>query len=418
MSAIFAIDYGTSNSLICLANKERVFPLAQVDKDSSKPEILKSWMYFQESKKPIFGESALRVYSEDPTQGRLLRSLKAFLPDAAFEGTWIDGQYVKFEELLGRFLRELKLRAEKEYQMKSNQLLLGRPAIYHPDPKLDQLAVNRMTKAAELAGFEGIQFYPEPLAAAHMIDLQEESLALIADFGAGTSDFSLIRFCPRDEMEVLGVSGISVAGDKFDGSIMQHFIAKHFAADLRYRLPMSDNTLKMPNDILFKLRSPHEMIMMSKTDVLPFLRELENTQISDADKDHLDALIILLEDYLGFQIYSEIEKTKINLSENKMSEFSYDYPGILIREWIEQESFIENSMDKIEQIMNCLDEVFLQSGIAENKVEQLFTTGGTSQLPHLKTALKKNFPQFQDLQTFQSVIQGLGKKAQKIAHAL
>ena len=66
----------------------------------------------------------------------------------------------------------------------------------------------------------------EPVAAAlgYQQRLDHEELVLIADFGGGTSDFSLVRLAPA-HAEIVGVDGVAIAGDAFDGRLIRHLAA-------------------------------------------------------------------------------------------------------------------------------------------------------------------------------------------------
>jgi hypothetical chaperone protein len=86
-----------------------------------------------------------------------------------------------------------------------------------------------------------VDFCPEPLAAGLDFDSGSngEKIVLIADFGGGTSDFTLLKMSdkPYSPENVLGLSGIFLAGDMLDGSIMRHFISSHFGKNVTYQVP-------------------------------------------------------------------------------------------------------------------------------------------------------------------------------------
>ncbi|MFW7378901.1 MAG: Hsp70 family protein [Oligoflexus sp.] len=82
------------------------------------------------------------------------------------------------------------------------------------------------TEAAELAGFKEVEFCPEPVAAALQFrhESRQEELILVADFGGGTSDFTILKVSEKEfqPSDVLALKGVSIAGDKYDGAIMKH----------------------------------------------------------------------------------------------------------------------------------------------------------------------------------------------------
>src|SRR5690606_17158776 len=108
--------------------------------------------------------------------------------------------------------------------------------------------------AATVAGFEEVHFCPEPIAAAYRFrkELREPKTVFIADFGGGTSDYTVVRLGPQEfsPRDVLATHGVSVAGDRFDGSMMKHMIARHFGTEVRYKLPMGSNELELPKHLV------------------------------------------------------------------------------------------------------------------------------------------------------------------------
>ena len=79
-------------------------------------------------------------------------------------------------------------------------MVLGRPAFFvDDDPKADAAAQRQLEAAARAAGFETIAFQFEPIAAAldYEQSVNAEEIALVADIGGGTSDFSVVRVSPE-----------------------------------------------------------------------------------------------------------------------------------------------------------------------------------------------------------------------------
>ena len=222
----YAVDFGTSNSLITACNKEEVFAPAPLDTESEEPHILRSILYFPHAEACFYGHRAIEEYRENLGQGRLIRSIKKFLSDTKFTGSWIEDRLVRLEDLIGIFLLEMKKRADAHYNADVKKVLLGRPAKFSLDPEKDKLAEWRLKKAAEFAGFEEVHFCPEPLAAAFDVkqELKKDTTVLVADLGGGTSDFTVIKITPHNfkEEDVLSLGGVSVAGDKMDSELMKN----------------------------------------------------------------------------------------------------------------------------------------------------------------------------------------------------
>ena len=420
MAEIYAIDYGTSNSLLCKADKDHVSAPLEVDPQGSDSSILRSVMYFPDNQRVYFGQKAIEEYALDDCQGRLFRSIKKYLPNAAFTGTRVGNRHYNLENLIGTFLREMKSRADSIAGKDIENVVLGRPAKFSMDSEKDKLAQTRLEKAAKEAGFKHIEFFAEPLAAAYDYrqNIKEEKILFIADLGGGTSDFRVVKILPppKNQQEVLSLGGISLAGDALDGSIMRHRLAGEFGADVKYKMALSENILEMPKHIRDKLCAPADVALMTRTDIREFLNEVGRSTLKDEDDVRMERLTTLVDDNLGFQIFEKIENSKREACINGHAEFDFDYPDIELKAEYQYKDFLEWSGEVRTKIFEVLDETLKQSGVKAEDIDLVCCTGGTSKVPAIVDALTERFPQIQvqGFNQFHSVIQGLARRAQEL----
>ena len=420
MKKIYAIDFGTSNSLLAIADEKGAYAPLPIDPKYKDPSIFKSLFYFHQSNEPVFGANAIEEYVSNSFEGRFVRSIKKFLPDASFSGTQIGTQLYGIENLIGAFLGEMKRRADILVDEDVDRLVMGRPASYSLNPELDRLAQDRMHRAARLAGFKDVEFLAEPVAAAYDIEdaFQKEQIILVIDLGAGTSDFSIVKMDGKklQRKNVLAMNAVSLAGDAFDGSIMDGKLAPYFGSDIHYQLPLSSNLLKMPNDIRVKLRSPAEISFMTKRDVQFFLRDLQSYKLSSEDRARLQSLLVLLEDNLAYHLYSHIEAAKVSLCQDEKMHFSFQYPEIEIEADMVLSDFAKWSSKITSEILATLDTCLQMAGVKYEQIDRVFLTGGSSQIPFLKSEFEKRFAKnsISNSSQFHSVIQGLTKYAQSL----
>src|SRR6478736_875802 len=276
---MYAIDFGTSNSLLAAANRDQVCAPIPLDDRAQDPSVFRSILFYSDDGVWSYGAGALNDYVAHGMRGRFIRSIKRFLPVASFNDTRIGSRKVLLEELVGMFLREMRRRANAHFGVDVRRVMLGRPARFSDDDQADALAESRLRNAAAFAGFEDIHFCPEPLAAAYDFGRTKpgKNTFLVADFGAGTSDYTVARLdtTRTDALDVLALAG---------------------------------------------------------GDVLEFLRGVRAGSSNEEDKMHVDQLLVLIEDSLGFQIFEAIEHQKRELSTHESAEFRFEYPGIDIRE--------------------------------------------------------------------------------------
>ena len=424
---VYAIDFGTTNSLIAAANRSGLERALPVDPAASDPTVFRSILHFDFEGKASFGARALERYRQLGMQGRLVRSLKRHLPSKSFVSTEVDGKSYRLEELIGGILRTLRERANAHFDCDVTRVLLGRPARFSETPSDDALAEARLTEAARLAGFSEISLCPEPLAAAYDFQehLSEPKLVMIADLGGGTSDFSLIRMTRdgyRDE-DVLGTGGVSVAGDALDGALMQHHIARHFGAEARYRAPFGKNELTMPLSLVHKLYSPVDMSLLSQREVLEFLRKVRDFSVTDPDRAAVDRLLVAAEDALGFHVYEAIELVKRELAEPPSeaqgdpggATFDFDYPDVTITENVNAEQFEASTQRAVDAIVGSVQGLLDRAGVLPSEVDVLCCTGGTAKVHLIARRLRALFPnaELHSLSSFRAVVDGLARRAQQ-----
>lgn len=421
LPTVYALDFGTSNSLLAAANEERTFAPAPIDPRAADPTILRSLLYFPNAQRCYCGEEALRRYAENGLEGRLLRSIKKHLPSRSFLGTYIDERPMLVEDLVAAILREMRVRANTYYATEVDRVVLGRPARFCDDPGDDRFAQRRLEEAARRAGFAEVCFLPEPVAAAREfgVGVGEERVVLVADFGGGTSDFTVMCVGPRrfEPSDVLAIGGVATAGDALDAGIMREHVARHFGAGVVYKVPFGSNVLTMPKPIVENLCSPANLSILRRPDVAEFLRNVRGWSVGPSDRRSLDQLAVLVDDALGFAIFEAIERAKQRLSAVSEAEVVFDYAPIDIRERLTRAEFEAAAGRATSAILRCLDDTLAAAGVEPGDVELVCCTGGTAKVPRIAAEMRRRFgdDRVRDYKSFTSVVEGLAVHARSLA---
>jgi hypothetical chaperone protein len=417
MPSVFAIDFGTSNSLLAAAGPAGILPPAPIDPDASDPTVLRSALYFASATESAFGSAAIRALVENGFRGRLIRSIKRHLPSRTFTATRIGHKTLTIEELIAALLKVMRERACRHYDCDVRRALLGRPARFSNDAGEDALAEQRLKRAAELAGFTEVSFCPEPVAAAYDFaeELREPRTVLVADLGGGTSDFTLVRmnaqgFAPED---VLAVGGVSVAGDAMDGALVRSAVAPALGAQAEYRVPFGNNVLPMPADLIEMLCSPADLTLLDRNSVLRRLKDIQTGALREHDKHKLEKFSIIVEDGVGFDLYEAVERAKRLLSDHGQAEIHLDYPGAELSRQVEVTELQRVTQKPLDRILAALDETLQLAKVEHGAVEIVSLTGGTSRMPNVEAAIRARLPRasVRRLRSFHSVVQGLARHA-------
>jgi len=410
------IDFGTSNSAAALPGPRPGAPakVVRVDPEGEDARLFRSVLYFPEDSRDVLagGEAIARYLDE--IDGRFVQSVKSFLPSTSFNATEIRNRAYKLEELVAIVLRRMRERIEREAGGPVERAVFGRPAVFSTDPEKDQVAQERLARAAELAGFPAPAFLIEPIAAALGYEeaLDHDEVVLVGDFGAGTSDFTLMRLGPsfRDKADrredVIASTGVYVGGDNFDAAIVENRLLARFGEGSTYKA--LTQRMPLPTWMTRKLLSWHELAMLRERSTMEFLRR---ARVTSDDPRALNNLVTLIEDNLAYHLYRAVEAAKRRLGEADEAQVSFHEGGIEVEERVLRDEFEAWTAPLREQLSASVDRLLEMAGGVEP--EAIFLTGGTSKIPAVRRIFEQRFgaDRIRSGDAFTSVVAGLGRAA-------
>nr|WP_050727632.1 Hsp70 family protein [Vulgatibacter incomptus] len=406
------IDFGTSNSaaaIVDAAGRSAVLPL---DSDAADPRLFRSVIFFPaESREVLVADEAISRYL-DEWEGRFVQSAKSFLKSPTFTATEIRQRRYKLEELVAIVLRAMRVRAEEIVGAPVERAVFGRPAVFSPEPERDRLAEERLAAAAEIAGFPRPTFLIEPIAAAlgYEESLNREEVVLVGDFGAGTSDFTLMRLGPSRagnldrRGDVIASDGVYIGGDDFDSAIVEHRLLERFGAGSTY-LSLT-RRMPLPAWIARKLLAWHELALLRERSTMEFLKK---AKVDSDQPEALGNLIRLVEDNLAFHLYRSVEAAKRELSGADEAKVRFHESGIELDERVTRAEFEAWTAPLRAELDACVDRVLARSGGVEP--DAIFLTGGTSKIPSVRALFAERFGEarLREGDAFTSVVAGLGR---------
>lgn len=416
------IDYGTSNTVAAALDEGGNARVLALEAGTTAPDsrILKSLLYFPERNKSYFGRAAIDMYFDLGMEGRFLQSVKRLLPNPDFTGTSLFGRHAGVEDLVARFLQELRARIEREIggPIAGIPIVFGRPARYSQEPAREGLAVVRFKRAIELAGFDPnlVTLVEEPVAAmlsGQRAEADEGPITLIADLGGGTSDFTLFRrvstkIQPRG-IHTFAVHGVSVAGDALDSDFFVAKLQDLFGASIRYQRPFSSNVLTMPTLLVKHLPKWHHHAFLRERATWNFILVLRKELVDEKQKPLLENLITLVEENLGYRLHVAVEDLKLKLSAQPSTDFAFKSYPIDLGFGITRPAFDTIIWPSVDAIRDTALETCRIGKVDPSEVERIQFTGGTSKVPAIREAILKAFPNAKpvDQDTFTAVAEGL-----------
>jgi len=418
LAKAFGLDFGTTNSALALAKPDRSVTLAQFGASATFRSIL----YFEEDDnsrtnklRVSAGPDAIQSYLTARAPGRLIQSTKSYLASRLFQQTQVFGETYSLEDLIGVLLRYLRKSAEAQFGELGSTIVVGRPVHFSGSRAEadDRFAVGRLRAAFANAGFSDVHFLAEPVAAAYKYQerLDHDELVMIADFGGGTSDFSLVQLKANQpvgqaiENQVVGNDGVGIAGDTFDSKLVRRLVAPLLGLGSQYKNEFG-KTLPVPNWLYEHLERWHYLSFLKTRKNMELLRQL---QFQALEKPKLDALIDLVDHDLGYRLYRAIEAAKCALSADHATIFRFDETAAKIERTFARADF-ENWIDaEIREISDCVDRLLAKCNVAAQDIDAIFMTGGSSFVPAVKGIFEQKFANvpIRAGQEFTSVAEGL-----------
>jgi hypothetical chaperone protein len=425
------IDFGTTNSSVALVTGNSHVEFVSFNFVGTETLSSRSVLYFEQVEaagklkktRTLSGPAAIERYLDSDEKGRLIQSLKSHLSSRSLTGTEVFGRRHRLEDLISRMLSDLRKHAENQFENPIRNAVVGRPVRFvgAATDEEDDFAVERLRAAFQSAGFEEVTFELEPVAAAYSYEstLDHDELILIGDFGGGTSDFSLLRVGPRarrseaGDRQILGYSGIGLAGDAFDARIVRKLVSPALGSNSEAR-SLNKILPAVPAWIYANLERWHYLSFLRTNNVREILR---SARIRALEPDKIEALIAIVEQDLGYQLHQAVQRVKFTLSQSESTEFRFHDGGLDLRIPVSRHEFEKWIEDDLRTIEEAVDSLLRTSGSNSRDIDRVFLTGGSSFVPAVRKIFTNRFGQgkIRGGHEFTSVAHGLALRAQEIA---
>jgi hypothetical chaperone protein len=388
--SICGLDFGTSNTTLGTIVGAAPVLAALEETQTAIPSAI----FYEADGGVRIGRRAVDAYVEG-VPGRLLRSLKSVLGTSLIdETTRLGRERVSFRDVIAAYVGAIKRRAEQATGRQLTHVVHGRPVHFVDNaPDADRKAEDTLRGIAKGSGFEEVTFQFEPIAAALDYERQiaSEELALIADIGGGTSDFSIVRLGPERHGkadragDILANDGVRIGGTDFDRQLSLGVVMPLFG----FGSAMKRQGLDVPSSYFHDLATWSSINRMYEPRVLADIRQVRQEA---AEPELLDRLMRVVQERRGHTLAMEVEDAKIALSEQRRSQIPLEWiePGLnasIAR--LDLVSHTRQLADRIAaRIKNCL----VQAGLTSGAIDAVFLTGGSVKLAHVHKAITKALP--------------------------
>jgi hypothetical chaperone protein len=390
------IDFGTTNSVIARSSGGGHAELVEFNAPGGTSSVFRSALCFWQDDNVRGGLGheagpwAISEFLDFPQGCRFLQSFKSVAASPTVEHASLFEKRLRFEELGQVFLKHLLAHGEEALRNLPERIVVGRPVRYagaRPDPGL---ARSRYDAMFALLGRE-IDYVYEPMGAAYgyAAGLSDPATLLVADFGGGTSDFSIVRVGPPGAARrcvPLGSAGIGIAGDKFDSRIMDQLVLPLLGKGGTYS--SFGKELDIPAGHFAEFGDWSRQALMRNRRTLGQLAQLKR---SASDPAAIARMIAVVENELGYALYEAVGQLKRTLSTETHGRFCFEGPGILIDAEVSRSDFEGWIAPDLQRIGETLDLALANAGREASQIDQVFLTGGSSLIPAVRRVFERRF---------------------------
>ncbi|MET0137030.1 MAG: Hsp70 family protein [Sphingobium sp.] len=390
------IDFGTTNSVVAAGFDDGQAELIDFAAPDGVGPVFRSALCFwqDDAAKGGIGHDAgpwaISEFLDFPQGSRFLQSFKSVAANPGFEHATIFEKRFRFEELGHVFLDHLTAHAGPALRQLPERVVIGRPVRYvgaRPDAAL---ARQRYDLMFARLGRQAHYVY-EPLGAAFSFAsrLTEPATLLVADFGGGTSDFSVVRIeAPGAARRCtpLASTGIGIAGDRFDYRIMDKLVLPMLGKGGTYR--SFDKVLEIPAGHFTDFGDWSRLALMRNRRTLESLAKLQK---SATDPAAIARMIAVVENELGYPLYDAVGRLKRALSNDEGAQFQFDQSGLTVSAEVSRADFESWIAPDLARIGETVDAALTRASLTPDDIDHVFLTGGSSLIPAVRALFEARF---------------------------
>jgi hypothetical chaperone protein len=396
MARALGLDFGTTNTVLALADAAGGTHSLTFESSAGTSDSMRTALSFMKgavggSPKVEAGQAAIRLFIDNPGDCRFLQSIKTFAASTAFQSTQVFARRYSFEDLMEVFLLRLQAYAGAGWPGEIPRLVVGRPVRFAGTNPDERLAMERYRGCLARFGFPAVHYVYEPVAAAYWFaqSLSRDATVLVADFGGGTTDYSLIRFerhAGALRAVPIGHSGVGIAGDHFDYRMIDNLVAPEIGKGSKFK--SFDKLLDLPASYFASFGRWNQLSIFKTTREFADLKSLVRVA---TEPEKLRLFVDLIDYDEGYPLYQAISATKMALSQADEAEFSFPPLGKAGRKTVRRADFETWIAEDLARIEGALDEVLRTTNTPADAIDKVFMTGGTSFVPAVRAIFSRRF---------------------------
>ncbi|MBI2021633.1 Hsp70 family protein [Candidatus Daviesbacteria bacterium] len=421
------LDFGTSNSAIAAVQGDelKVIPVQRGSLSQPSCIFVDASQLFNS-----VGYAAITFFKDPdkPDNFHFIPSIKPGLPNPDYDGISLRSRTIKYcgqpkvthyspVALTEMVLQDLRRFANRYLDQTVENVVLGRPVRFSEKDPEDQIAQQRLERAAHNSGFQNIKFMYEPVAAALDYTRRHSFYGrniLIFDFGGGTLDVACLNMSATAQLnekslssQVLAVHGIDIGGTDLDKHIFKSKVEPLLGRDVKWA-----DGLPVPAHLFADITEWHLVNTAEKQEKTRDLNYILRNRCSDSTR--LRRLLMMLETQHIFGVLQAIEKAKIDLSTTEQTRIEYTADGMRINMPITRREFDLMMRQEKREIELCIEECLRRAQLTPDNIAIALKVGGSSNNVFVNEILSKYFDTVEESDIFNSVVGGLAIAAREL----
>lgn len=455
MRAALGIDFGTTNSTICLYDGEQ-YHYVELETGSA---TIPSLMYVNRQYFPTYGERARSDFLSDnlnrqiklektdigyieialgdkpyesfehtgfnpsPTTydakisgftdrnlpGFLFASTKRLLGQSTINSVRLFEKDIKLEAVVSSIIRHIYEAMKTAFpQLAPSRICVGRPVNYEcsdGQERCNELALSRMDKALENAEIQDFSYFLEPIAPvlAHIQDTDEKEdlTILVLDFGGGTLDFSLLKK-ENERYQVIGNYGIPMGGDLITEQLIKDYIFPRFGLS-NANVKTLKKHLNYIEDIIPDLLNWRTTYILNQPRY--FMQIDDAIKKLPAEAVNLNRIRLLITHNYSYNLFYAVETAKKQLTDSRETEI--DLPPLGVRFTLTRHDLERSIKEYLRTVESSIMSFCSTHGLKSSDVDRVLLTGGTSLIPSIRRSIAKLFPRrVVSVDPFLSIVKG------------
>lgn len=389
MTHTLGIDFGTSNSAAGYVRDGKPHLVTMAPGQTTLPTTV---FFDYDARTMLMGDPANDALL-DGIEGRFMRALKRVLGTSIMhEKRQLLNERITFVDIIGRFLADVKRRAEAEAGHAFDHALSGRPVVFHGmnDPREAQAEADLRT-CYLAAGFKDVTFLPEPEAAAIASGALDHPAAtgLIVDIGGGTSDFSVFQ-TGAERVKILANHGVRIGGTDFDRSISIERVMPLLGAGTLIRNSMGPGTLPAPKGIFNDLATWEKIPFLYTAKTRRMVADM--VQMAE-ERTKMARLATVLDNELGHDVAFAVEQGKIDANSGRddavimLDEVARGLGAALPRAALR--GILDPHADTLRQ---GITDTLAMAKVQSEQIDQVIYVGGSSLMSMVTDTMHERFP--------------------------